>query len=326
MLSQYGVFGVLLFGFDRGFSYTRCESLIYYGLLTIPVTVILEALLAVLGFPIGYAWFGNFEETVRYVGIAGDTAQASMLCLLTTSIALFRLFGPNGRPSSPDVAILLVSLLGNVLTGTRGSVVCLFATLVFFYAINPRIVRKTQFLVIIFVALACAAIIGNTIQGSLLAVSRFFEEDAAIVSAERVVPMVQALDLAFSHPILGVGFGNSFAVLGTFVSDEIGFVGSFNQYLNSFVETGIVGALLTLAFLAFLTLELRRAAQHLPHAALLQGAYLWVLVLVVAYQTETWISAGSRISMVFFAVSAVALRLSRRVVERSSWAAAPIRA
>lgn len=311
---HYATFVLILVGSGGGLSWKTVEVTCYWGLSYVPFTVILEAVLYALGFPIGATMFGNFENSIRFVGVAGDPAQASMISLLLTSFALYRIGGPAPRKRVSDPIMLLISVAAILLTATRASVVCLIAVYVFFLLDRRKGRIELSFVGLSIGVALVASVLASAFQGDVLAVSRFSDDSGEGILYQRLTPMAQSFDVGVSAPLFGVGFGNEGLVVSDSVGgvDSVGYVGSFNQYLHAFVESGIVGLVFTVWFLAIVLICARRCASRQESNALAMGAYVWFIALIVVYQTETWWTPGSRISMIFFALSATVIRLARK--------------
>lgn len=314
MCVQYLTFILLIISGARSLSLSSLEKLFYYGLLYVPLSVILESIFYVAGNAVGHQWFGNFEDTTRFIGIAGDTAQASMLCLLITCIALYRISQPNISGKGAEWLIFFLSVLGNLLTGTRASLFCLPVVIMFFYFDRFRVRFNSRFVLGAGSAAMVMIFSYQLYDQLLLSLLRISSGDESVL-LQRIIPMKQALAIAIENLWFGIGFGNSFMSLQAHSTPNeaiaMGFVGSFNQYIQSLLESGIPGLFLTVCFLLLLLFELRRRTSPDDPTGVSRGAYLWAVILVIIYQTETWISPGSRISFVFFALTASVIQHAR---------------
>lgn len=290
----------------------RVFGWMYWFLFFICASVIFEAVFDVIGISIGVSFFGNIEGTIRYVGIVGDTAQASMLALLLGFISYLKIVKENHLVR--NVAVFVVALLGLLLTGTRASVVCFTIGMVLIiWMTRKKLQVKIKKALLLIVAGMLALILMFPVL--LSGFARFIQDEDELANV-RVIPVIQALQTAVQNPWLGVGYGGAFEVLrDSYFGEEYNYVGAFNQYLHVFLEGGIVGLVSYVAFVAAVVFKLIKLSKLFDAFEYVSAFLLWTIILVFVYQTEVWMLPGSRISMVWFFYTGLVLSIERHVVK-----------
>lgn len=276
----------------------------YYGLIYVPVSIVFEFGMDWVGHPIGAEWFGNFEGTHRYVGIVGDTAQASMLTLLLLFVALYSAKSRTAKTSygKLHVTVAVLCVFAVFLTGTRGTVVCLLVGLGAFFMLEQRL-RPTRATILVGVPIAAITAGAIVLFEPLSTVlTRFGEEDAWATRSE---PMRHALSVVTESLWTGVGFGRGWDVLRETLPPNYEYgVGAFNQYLHVTMETGVLGLAGFLVFGLALMQALRQAPRCTGVAfAARRATALWVVLLFTVYLSEVWLVPGSRLSAIMLGAS-----------------------
>lgn len=315
MFVQYALFVCFASLCLTTYQFKKIFSLLIVALLIIPISVIFEAIAASVGYHVGNSWFGNYENSNRYVGITGDTAQSSMISLLIMIVYGAKVLKSSPRHLNLNAIPVAISLLGILLTQTRGTLICLFLAMIYLMLIYPRRISRLKKIKI---STSLSVLIVFVVVGVFLApetLERFYQTEDAGVSS-RLVPMYYSLNAALASPAFGVGFGNSFKMLRSMgYGEDIGYVGAFNQYLHVFLESGVVGLLALLLFLFFSVRLIKRFYKLSSYSEYATGMWLWSILLIFVYQSEVWISPGSYISMVWFACLGISMAYTRAILK-----------
>lgn len=179
----------------------------------------------------------------------------------------------NKATSAKCYALASVAFIGIVSSGSRGALMALGAAIFVLLALSGKkgAIRIAVGIVVIIAVFAIAN------QFDLLPVSRETSIDE-FTRESRLAVWGQALLLFLQHPLIGSGWLNFFSI-GVFGDTQFGSVNhAHSWYLNTLVESGVVGFVLLVGPLVWLLIRNMRVARQNQTALIVSVSLTVILV------------------------------------------------
>lgn len=217
------------------------------------------------------------EGTKMWVGVASQKNSLGVICALSAFLIVWAflrewragdLFKSRSQAFAEGLVLAIAMFL---LHGFRGAypataigfLIVGVASLLLLYRMKNNVRHMATFLVLmVAVGLLCLFFGGSLVP----TVTSAFQRDESFTGRSDIWRMV--LDVASRNSLLGVGYGGYWGLQDEEIHSTVGVTESHSGYLDVYLEVGIVGILL---LLAFLLAHYRRALGELNHA------YDWAL-------------------------------------------------
>jgi hypothetical protein len=185
--------------------------------------------------------FGTAEGVgQRFGGLFGHPNFAAYTISL---VLLYQVYAT--RFSAPRIGSTAILLLALLLTGSRA------ALLVFLLLLLPAVwLRARRFLGLLLPAVVALPFVGTTVLTRLESISETGGLSGQNASGWRLGQWQDALEATRGHELLGIGWGQTAAVMG----DELG---AHSTYVQLWLEVGRIGTLVAAVGLAVLLLSAR---------------------------------------------------------------------
>jgi O-antigen ligase len=212
------------------------------------------------------------EGTKMWVGVGSQKNSLGVICALSAFLIVWtflrdRRAGALLKPRSQALSEGLVLVIGlYLLIGFRGVypataigfLIVGVASLVLLYEMKRNVRHMATFLVlVVVVGLLCLAF-GDSLVPT---VTSAFNRNESFTGRSDI--WREVLDVASRNPLLGVGYGGYWGLQDEKIYSTLGVREAHSGYLDVYLEVGIVGIML---LVAFLLAHHRRALRELNHA------------------------------------------------------------
>ena len=223
-------------------------------------------------------YFPNFgvgyspEGTKMWVGVASQKNSLGVICALSAFLIIWTFlrerragaFLKIRSQAFADGLVLAIAVF--LLRGFRGAypatavgfLIVGIASLLLLYRMKNNVRHMATFLVLmVAVGLLCLSFADSLV----LTVTSVFQRNETFTGRSDIWRMV--LGVASRNPLLGVGYGGYWGLQDEMIRSTVGVTEAHSGYLDVYLEVGIVGIVL---LLAFLLAHYRRALRELNHA------------------------------------------------------------
>ena len=230
------------------------------------------SLLLIKYFPYFGVEYAPWSGEKMWVGVTTQKNNLGMLCGLSAFLIIWTFYREwragtlfkNKSQAFADGLVLLIALYllkgysGNYSATAIGFLIVGIASLLFLYRMK-NYSRQMAHLIVIIVALGLLCL--TTVDSMVPFVTSIFNRNPSFTGRTDIWNAV--LDVASRKPLFGVGYGGYWGLQDEEIFSTVGVREAHSGYLDVYLEVGIVGVIL---LLAFLMAHFRRALRELNHA------------------------------------------------------------